>query len=135
MITVFRQILLFATLCALVLPACQLQAQEPPDIEGRWLFNKDLSDNTDRQVEASLKAAGEKIDRKLFDRREDRYRGGPAEQELYDRISYDRELVIKLEGDTYMFTYADTFVRPVYTDNRSQSVSLTGIEETTDFSF
>jgi hypothetical protein len=135
MIIIFRQMLLFVILCSLVLPPRPSQAQEHPDIEGRWLFNKDLSDNTDRQVEASLKAAGEKIDRKLFDRREDRYRGGPAEQELYDRISYDRELVIKLEGDTYMFTYANTFVRPVYTDNRSQSVSLTSIEETTDFSF
>ncbi len=117
------------------LPAAFIHAQEHPDLSGKWVFNADLSDNTDKKVEAALKAAGEKITRKLFDRRQDRYRGGPAEQELYDRISYDRELTISIEGDTFIFTYADNFVRPVYTDNRSRSVSLTGLEEMEDFSF
>jgi hypothetical protein len=116
-------------------PASLLRAQEPNLFEGKWLFNQELSDNTDKRVEASLKAAGEKINRRLFDRRQDRYRGGPAEQELYDRISYDRELTISFEDDTYIFTYADNFVRPVYTDNRSRSVSLAGLDEVEDFSF
>jgi hypothetical protein len=116
-------------------PAWFLHAQEQPQFAGRWLFNEQLSDNTDKRVEASLKAAGEKINRRLFDRRQDRYRGGPAEQELYDRISYDRELTITVEDDIYIFTYADNFVRPVYTDNRSRSVSLTALDEVEDFSF
>jgi hypothetical protein len=116
-------------------PAAFLYAQEQNPFEGRWIFNAELSDNTDKQVEASLKAAGEKINRRLFDRRQDRYRGGPPEQELYDRISYDRELTISFDGDTYIFTYADNFVRPVYTDNRSRSVSLAGLDEVEDFSF
>jgi hypothetical protein len=116
-------------------PVSFLHAQQQNPFEGKWLFNAELSDNTDKQVEASLKAAGEKINRRLFDRRQDRYRGGPAEQELYDRISYDRELTISFEDDTYIFTYADNFVRPVYTDNRSRSVSLAGLDEVEDFSF
>src|SRR5687767_13688317 len=116
-------------------PATFLHAQQQNPFDGRWLFNAELSDNTDKQVETALKAAGEKINRRLFDRRQDRYRGGPAEQELYDRISYDRELTISFADDTYTFTYADNFVRPVYTDNRSRSVSLAGLVEVEDFSF
>lgn len=119
----------------MALPARGLYAQEHPAVSGKWLFNAELSDNTDKKVEASLKAAGEKITRKLFDRRQDRYRGGPVEQELYDRISYDRELTISVDGEGYIFTYADNFVRPVYTDNRSRSVSLAGLDEVEDFSF
>jgi hypothetical protein len=102
---------------------------------GQWVINEELSDNTDKQVETALRAAGEKVKRKLFDFRKDRYRGGPPEQELYDRISYDNELTINLDSDTYLFTYADEFSRPVYTDNRSRSVSLTSLDEVEDFSF
>jgi hypothetical protein len=102
---------------------------------GQWVINEELSDNTDKHVETALRAAGEKVRRKLFDFRKDRYRGGPPEQELYDRISYDNELSINLDSDTYLFTYADDFRRPVYTDNRSRSVSLANLDEEEDFSF
>src|SRR5690606_635329 len=81
------------------------------------------------------RAAGVKIQRKLFDRREDRYRGGPEEQELYDRISYDKVLDIRLDDGAYYFTYADDYVRPVYTDDRSRSVSLNALDSIKDFSF
>jgi hypothetical protein len=135
-IKTIRRFLQFVIVLAMASALAPLShAQEPSPFEGKWLFNEELSDNTDKQVEASLKAAGEKINRRLFDRRQDRYRGGPAEQELYDRISYDRELTISFEDGTYIFTYADNFVRPVYTDNRSRSVSLTGLDEVEDFSF
>ena len=110
-------------------------AQPVPAMADSWIFNEDLSDNTDKKVEKALKAAGEKINKKWFDRRQDRYRGGPAEQELYDRISYDRELTITFVGDTYLFIYADNFERPVYTDNRSRSVSLNALNAQEDFSF
>jgi hypothetical protein len=105
------------------------------DFAGHWIVNEELSDNTDRQVEAALRAAGQDVRRRLFDFRKDRYRGGPPEQELYDRISYDDVLTINLDNETYQFTYADDFVRPVYTDNRSRSVSLTGLDDVEDFSF
>jgi hypothetical protein len=133
---ILRQFLNIAIVLMMAsIPAVSLYAQPQNRFVGKWLFNEDLSDNTDKQVEASLKAAGEKINRRLFDRRQDRYRGGPPEQELYDRISYDRELTISVTDDSYIFTYADNFVRPVYTDNRSRSVSLTGLDEVKDFSF
>ena len=119
---------------ALLCPPPQAAAQMP-EIAGEWVINEDLSDNTDRQVEASLRAAGQRVQRSLFDRREDRYRGGPEEQELYDRISYDDVLSIELEGDEYTFTYADGWSRPVYTDNRRRSVSLSNIGQVDDFSF
>lgn len=111
-----------------------LAQQVVPELAGSWLFNEELSDNTDRKVEAALRASGEKVERRLFDRRKDRYRGGPAEHELYDRISYDRELHIALGEDIYEFTYADAWKRPVYLDNRSRSVSLTELDQVEDFS-
>ena len=131
----FRYLRAVAIMFIMAALAHRLNAQEHADLGGKWVFNAELSDNTDKKVEAALKAAGEKINRKLFDRRQDRYRGGPAEQELYDRMSYDRELTIAMDGDTFIFTYADNFVRPVYTDNRSRSVSLAGLDELEDFSF
>ena len=104
-------------------------------IEGQWYFNQDLSDVTDRKVEEALKAMGQKIERRLFDRRKDRYRGGPADQELYDRLSYDQTVNILLEENRFLFTYDDNFKRPVYLDNRSRSISLTALNELEDFSF
>lgn len=104
-------------------------------IAGSWIINEELSDNTDRQVEVALRAAGERIQRRLFSIEKDRYRGGPAEQELYDHISYDKELTIVLTEPEFSFIYDEGFQRPVYTDNRSLSVSLSRVEEIEDFSF
>lgn len=102
---------------------------------GHWQFNQDDSDVTDRQVEKALKAMGQKVERRLFDRRRDRYRGGPPEQELYDRISYDTTLAISTREDGYDFVYDDNWARPVYTDNRARSVSLSNLGSVQDFSF
>jgi hypothetical protein len=101
---------------------------------GTWQFNEDLSDETDDKVEKALRAMGEKARRGWFERRDDVYRGGPAEQELYDRLSYDKLLEIDLSGDVYHFTYAGEFERPIYTDNRSRAVSLNQLAEVEDFS-
>ena len=108
-------------------------AQEPA-IAGEWVFNEQLSDNSDRRVEAALRAAGQRVQRRLFDSRRDRYRGGPEEHELYDRMSYDLSLRIELEGEEYAFTYDDGWTRPVYTDGRSRSVSLSASAAVRDFS-
>jgi hypothetical protein len=108
---------------------------QTPDITGAWTINEQLSDSSDKRVEASLRAAGEKVQGGgWFNRNKERYRGGPVEQELYDRMSYDMVLAISLDADTYQFTYADDFSRPVYTDNRSRSVSLSGLDSLKDFS-
>jgi hypothetical protein len=123
---------------ALLTLSAALPAQSTSDpereIAGTWIFNQDLSDSTDDKVEAVLRKMGERVRRRWFEQRDDVYRGGPAEQELYDRISYDKELEISLDGDHYLFTYAGEFERPVYTDNRSRSVSLTQLESVEDFS-
>lgn len=122
----------------LVLPSLlfsfTLQAQDRQAFAGDWIINSELSDNTDKQVEGTLRAMGQKIDRCWFGCKDDRYRGGPAEQELYDRISYDYSLHIELNEPEYVFTYDDGYRRPVYTDGRSQSVSLTGLDALEDFS-
>jgi len=132
----------YITYCALALLQLQLLAlpvqvlaQENPDFEGHWTFNRELSDDTDKVVAKALRKMGEKVSRCWFNCEEDRFRGGPKEQELYDRISYDKVLTITLSAPAYQFTYADNYQRPVYTDGRSQSVSLTGLDEVEDFSF
>jgi hypothetical protein len=130
---------LSATLISGLAMTAQAAAAEPSSdpasaIVGTWVFNEELSDSTDDKVEAVLRKMGERVRRRWFEQRDDVYRGGPAEQELYDRISYDKELEITLDGDHYVFTYAGDYARPVYTDNRSRSVSLTQLESVDDFS-
>lgn len=117
-------------MCGLSSPAWA----QVPDITGAWVINDKLSDDTDKRVEAALRASGAKISRSWFSRDKERYRGGPEDQELYDRMSYDKVLDIQLDTDSYVFTYADGFSRPVYTDGRSRSVSLTGLDSVEDFS-
>lgn len=109
-------------------------AQDRNAFTGRWVFNAGLSDNTDKKVERALRAMGQKPDRCWLNCQEDRFRGGPKEQELYDRISYDKSLTIELTDPEYLFTYDDAWKRSVYTDGRSQSVSLTGLDQASDFS-
>ena len=108
--------------------------QATPDITGSWRINEQLSDSTDKQVERALRAAGEKVRSSWFDRRKDKYRGGPAEQELYDRFSYDPALTVTTADGGYVFEYADGFKRTVFTDNRSRAVSLTALDSVEDFS-
>ena len=109
-------------------------AQPTADLTGRWTVNTKLSDDTDDQVEEALRRAGEKITRSWFNRDKEFYRGGPVEQELYDRLSYDTVLAIDPVGDHFRFTYADDFSREVFTDDRSRAVSLTGLDAVEDFS-
>ena len=123
-------LVLFLLVC--ILPA---QAQERPALSGNWIVNAELSDNTDKKVERVLRNMGQKVNRCWLRCEEDRYRGGPKEQEVYDRLSYDKTLSIELIEPTYRFTYEDNYQRPVYTDGRSQSVSLNRLETVEDFSF
>lgn len=123
---------LLALLLFVAWPVC---AQDWSLFDGHWVFNEGASDSTDKEVEAALKAMGQRVRSSWFSRDKERYRGGPEEQEMYDRISYDRQLTIEYRENRYRFTYADDWVRPVYTDNRSRSVSLTGLDAIEDFSF
>jgi hypothetical protein len=120
--------------CGSLLVSHSSRAQADPLLTGHWRINTELSDNTDKRVEIALRAAGEKVKRSWFDRRKDRYRGGPAEQEVYDRFSYDPVLSITTLDGGYTFEYADNFRRDVYTDNRNRTVSLTALDSVEDFS-
>src|SRR5690606_12127565 len=55
---------------------------------GQWVINEKLSDDTDKQVEIAIIAAGGRAQRGG----KGRYRGGPEEHALYDHISYDEVL-------------------------------------------
>jgi hypothetical protein len=113
-------LMLLALTGALV--SAPLQAQDHP-LEGSWRINEALSDDPDEAVETAIKAAGGKVERQWFGKKEKgRYRGGPAEHELYDRLSYDEELRIALDDPEVWMGYADGFERIFHTDGRSQSV-------------
>lgn len=93
------------------------------DFVGEWVIDEGLSDNTDDRVEEAIKAGGGKVARRFFRRRpEDFYRGGPAEQELYDHISYDDFLRIEVNDPVELrFYYDNGFVRIMHTDGRRRS--------------
>lgn len=130
----FRKFLPSLLLLASVLSTACVKAQADPALVGHWRVNEKLSDDTDDAVEKALKASGGKLlEHKWFDSRKDKYRGGPAEQELYDRLSYDPVLTITERADSYVFEYADHYQSVVYTDNRSHAVSLNALEASEDF--
>lgn len=120
-------------------------AQQPADVAearqrivGNWVINDELSDNSDDQVEEAIKEGGGKVARRLFRKRpEDFYRGGPPEQELYDRISYDDVLRIEYSEPEFVFTYADDYLRVFHTDGRRRRTTANSFytEGGEDFSF
>lgn len=107
-------------------------------IIGDWIINDELSDNSDDQVEEAIKEGGGKVPRRFFRKRpEDFYRGGPAEQELYDRLSYDDVLTIGYAEPEFRFVYADNFQRIFHTDGRRRRTTANSFytEGGEDFSF
>lgn len=101
--------------------------------DGDWVVNDGLSDDTDKQVEKAIKKAGGRPD-SGGKKGKGRYRGGPEDQELYDRVSYDDVLTIEINEPEIRFTYADKYERIFYTDGRGRSVSATG-GQSVDYSF
>lgn len=106
-------------------------------LAGDWVINDELSDNTDDQVEEAIEEGGGKGGRGLFNNKEDFYRGGPPEQELYDRISYDDVLHIEFEEPEFRFVYADDFRRIFHTDGRRRRTTAADFysEGGSDWSF
>lgn len=114
--------LLMLVLLSVFASMTPVQAQEP-SLDGTWLLNEALSDDPDEAVETAIKAAGGKVDRQWFGKKEKgRYRGGPVEHELYDRLSYDEVLRIALDAPQVWMGFEDGFERVFHTDGRSQSV-------------
>jgi hypothetical protein len=106
-------------------------------IVGEWTINEDLSDKTDDQVAEALERSGGRDTRGLFNRKKDFYRGGPPEQELYDRLSYDMILRIEYSEPEFRFQYADDFTRVFHTDGRRRRTTAKDFytEGGVDFSF
>lgn len=99
------------------------QEQRTHPIVGNWLINEELSDDPDEAVEAAIIRAGGRVSRSWFKKKErGRYRGGPAEQEVYDRLSYDTVLRIAYDEPEFWFGYADGFQRVFHSDGRTRSV-------------
>ncbi len=107
-------------------------------INGDWKINETLSDVTDTQVEDAIKRAGGTVKRRWFKGGDKEfYRGGPAEQEMYDRISYDMVLSIRFADPEFQFVYADNFTRVFHSDERRRSTGASAFfkEGGADFSF
>lgn len=119
--TPLRALLMLVVLAG-VIGAVPLHAQEHP-LVGSWVINEELSDDPDEAVEAAIIEAGGRVQRKWFGREEkERYRGGPAEQELYDRITYDPILRIDYTEPEFWFGYADGYQRVFHSDGRTRSI-------------
>lgn len=109
------------------------EAEPKAGFDGLWVINEDESDDTDRQVEKAIKDAGGRLPR-TGKRGKGRYRGGPSDQELYDHISYDDVLQIRIEEPEVSFNYPEGFRRVFYTDSRSRSFSASD-DDRKDYSF
>ncbi|MGH8245060.1 MAG: hypothetical protein ACREUU_01360 [Gammaproteobacteria bacterium] len=116
--------------------SAQDSAPAQMDLNGTWVINEKLSDDSDRQIEKAVRAAGGRIDNG-GKRGRGRYRGGPADQELYDRMTYDTVLVIRRSDPEFQFSYEQGFTRVFYSDGRSRVVSASGSDsgDRSDFSF
>jgi hypothetical protein len=131
-------LLFLLPLLGIALTSIQGNAQsDDRGFAGSWIINDELSDNTDDQVEEAIEAGGGKGSRGFFNRQEDFYRGGPAEQELYDRISYDDELQISYQQPEFRFEYEDGWLRVFHTDGRRRRTTANDFynEGGDDFSF
>lgn len=132
-------ILLFSAVLLVCFSVSGLAASASPHpMVGTWKINEELSDDTDEQVEAAIIRGGGKVQRKWFGRKEkERYRGGPEEQELYDRISYDAVLRIDYDDPEFWFGYADGYQRVFHSDGRKRVVGANDLyaNGSKDFSF
>ncbi len=130
----------FATIFFLVFSARIVVGQDAiPEYEnylGSWIVNEELSDDTDRQVEIAIRAAGGKLPR-TGKKGKGRYRGGPKEHEIYDHISYDDNLDFQYSPPEFKLIYDDGFERTFHSDNRKRMVSASGTisGDNQDFSF
>jgi hypothetical protein len=129
------KILTYIIILGLAVPT--INAQETgihSAFNGEWIFDEGLSDDTDKQVEKTIKKAGGRATKK---KGKGRYKGGPEEQAIYDHISYDEILTISYKKPEFRLTYDEGFNRVFHTDGRGRSVSASGNStgDNKDFSF
>jgi len=129
------KILTYIIILSLAVPT--IHAQEAginSAFNGEWIFEEELSDDTDEQVEKAIKKSGGRATRK---KGKNRYKGGPEDQAMYDHVSYDEILTISYKKPEFRLTYEEGFNRVFHTDGRGRSVSASGNSagDNKDFSF
>lgn len=132
-----QQIKILTYIIILSLPIPRIYAQDTKihsAFNGEWIFKEELSDDTDKQIEKTIKKSGGKVTRK---KGKGRYKGGPEDQAMYDHISYDEILTISYKQPEFRLTYDEGFNRVFHTDGRGRSVSASGKSagDNKDFSF
>lgn len=129
-----RRVAISMVFAGTILPA--LVFAGGPQLDGYWVINTELSDDTDNQVEKAIKAGGGRLPH-TGKKGKGRYKGGPSDQRLYDHISYDETLRIQDNKPEYRFSYEEEFERVFYSDNRSRSVSASSLQSGVqkDYSF
>jgi hypothetical protein len=134
------QNLLFTTwilTISIISPAVALEpAIGHTHFNGAWLINEELSDDTDSQVEKSIKLAGGRLPR-TDKKGKGRYKGGPKVHAIYDHISYDNKLNFNYADPEFNLQYEEKFIRTFYSDNRKRVISASGTiaGDNQDFSF
>ena len=103
---------------------------------GKWVINEELSDDTDRKVEETIRSWGGRPP-DTGKKGKERYRGGPKEHALYDHISYDEELKFDYTQPEFRLEYDDGFTRVFHDDGRKRVISASGTVsgDNQDFSF
>ena len=111
-----------------------MNAGDTDKFNGVWVINEELSDNTDKRVEKAIKKMGGKIKRPKK-KGKYRYKGGPAEQELYDHLAYSEILRFHYVEPEFILLYDNDFKRVFYSDGRGRTVSASGSAAREDYSF
>ncbi len=130
--SLFHSLLILFALC----PGLVGASDANPAFNGVWVINEELSDDTDKQVEKAIKAAGGKIGR-TRKKGKGRYKGGPPEQALYDHISYDEVLHFRYVAPEFHLVYEEGFERVFHSDGRQRTITARGTPrgERRDFAF
>ena len=104
---------------------------------GTWVWNPDLSDKADKQVEKAIRSIGgipKRPKKRGKEKSKYKYKGGPANHRLYDYLSYEEGFDFHYEANKVRFTYLDGAVREFYSDGRSRSARASD-GEVMDYSF
>lgn len=131
-----RRIIFITFILLVSFASFSVEADGHAGFTGVWVINDELSDDTDKQVEKAIKAAGGKIKRG-GKKGKGRYKGGPPEQAIYDHMSYDDILQFQYHDPEFRLVYAEDFERMFYSDNRGRTVTASGSgrNDRVDYSF
>ncbi len=132
----FRYLFSWLLLALVIWPASIVANDGNPAFNGVWVINEELSDDTDKQVEKAIKAAGGKLGR-TKKKGKGRYKGGPPEQAMYDHISYDDNLHFQYNAPEFHLIYDEGFERIFHSDGRRRTATASGTPrgERKDFAF